>query len=52
MLDGEIELEVSDGKIRRFIAGDILLMEDVSGKGHRTKSVSDKARMSIFITLE
>ena len=36
-LSGEIEVRVSDGEIRVFQAGSILLGEDVSGKGHVTR---------------
>ena len=52
LLDGEIEIEVSGGEKRRFRGGDILLMEDTSGRGHRTKTVDGNSRRSIFITLE
>jgi hypothetical protein len=52
LLDGEIELEVSDGEKRIFKGGDVLLVEDTSGKGHRTKSIDNKPRRSIFITIE
>lgn len=51
LLDGEIELEVSDGEKRRFRGGDILLMEDTEGKGHRTRNVRQQPRRSVFITL-
>lgn len=52
LLDGEIELGVSDGEIRTFKGGDIILVEDVSGKGHRTRSISAKLRRSIFVTIK
>ncbi|MGC1955104.1 MAG: hypothetical protein WA970_21505 [Gammaproteobacteria bacterium] len=52
LLDGEIELETSDGEKRRFRGGDILLVEDVSGRGHRTRTVNNKPRRSVFVTLE
>ncbi len=51
MLDGEIEIEVSDGNKRRFRGGDILLVEDTTGKGHRTRIVNNQPRRSIFIPL-
>lgn len=51
LLDGEIELEVSDGEKRRFEGGDILLVEDTGGKGHRTRNVRQEARRSVVITL-
>jgi hypothetical protein len=52
LLDGEIELEVSDGEKRVFKGGDIIFVEDISGKGHRTKSITDKPRRSIFVTID
>ena len=52
LLDGEIELETSDGEKRRFCGGDILLVEDVSGRGHRTRTVNNQPRRSLFVTLD
>jgi len=52
LLDGEIELETSDGEKRRFRGGDILLVEDVSGRGHRTRTVNNMPRRSLFVTLD
>lgn len=51
MLDGEIEIEVSDGEKRRFRAGDILLVEDTSGRGHKTRVTNNEPRRSIFVTV-
>ena len=51
LLDGEIELEVSDGEKRRLTGGEILLLEDTFGKGHRTRSLGGKPRRSLFIVL-
>jgi hypothetical protein len=36
-LSGEIEVAVSDGEIRVFGPGSVVLGEDVSGKGHVTR---------------
>lgn len=52
MLDGEIEIETGHGEKRRFKGGDILLAEDIDGRGHKTKSIDGKLRRSIFITLD
>jgi hypothetical protein len=52
LLDGIIEIETSTGEKRQFRGGDILLAEDIEGKGHRTRSVDGKLRRSIFITLD
>ena len=51
LLDGEIEIETSLGDKRTFKAGDVLLMEDTTGKGHKTKNLQPIKRRSIFITL-
>jgi len=51
LLDGAIEIEVSDGEKRRFRGGDILLVEDVKGKGHRTRHLEAIQRKSVFIIL-
>ena len=49
LLDGEIEIETSDGEKRRFRGGDILRLEDVDGRGHRTRTVNDRPRRSLFL---
>ncbi|WP_447636532.1 hypothetical protein [Flavobacterium microcysteis] len=52
LLDGSIEIETSLGDKRIFKSGEVLLVEDVSGKGHKTKNILPQIRSSIFITLE
>ncbi|CAG9176748.1 hypothetical protein LMG23992_03323 [Cupriavidus laharis] len=39
MLDGEMEFEASDGERRSLVAGGALLLEDTTGKGHRSRVV-------------
>ncbi|MEX2592584.1 MAG: hypothetical protein WD426_07400 [Anditalea sp.] len=51
LLDGEIEIETSLGKKRQFKAGDVLLMEDTEGKGHKTRNLKAQKRKSIFIPI-
>lgn len=51
LLDGEIELEVGDGEVRRFAGGEILLLEDTEGPGHRTRNVGAVPRRSLFVRL-
>ena len=51
LIDGEIEIETSLGEKRQFKAGDVLLLEDTEGKGHRTKNLKSMKRKSIFITV-
>ncbi len=52
MLEGSVEVEVGDGTRRRFGPGDVLLAEDTTGRGHRSRAVDGRARRSLFITLE
>ncbi len=52
LLEGEIEIEVGTGETRRFQGGDVLLVEDTSGRGHRTRSIDGNTRRSLFVTLE
>ena len=51
LLDGEIEIETSLHQKRKFSGGDVLLVEDTTGKGHRTKNLHHSKRRSIFITI-
>lgn len=51
LLDGGIEIETSLGEKRQLSPGEVLLVEDVEGKGHRTRNLEAKKRKSIFITL-
>jgi len=51
LMDGIIEIETSLGDKRTFSAGQVLLMEDVTGRGHRTKNISTEIRSSVFVTL-
>ena len=52
LLDGEIEIEVGDGEKRRFRGGDVVLVEDTAGRGHRTRTVDGRPRRSLFVALE
>lgn len=52
MLDGAVDIEIGDGTIRRFSTGDVLLVEDTTGRGHISRAVNNKARKSIFVTLD
>ena len=52
LLDGEIEIEVTSGEKRAFRGGDVLLMEDVRGRGHRTRTTDGRSRRSIFVRLD
>ena len=48
---GEIEVEVTSGEKRRFRGGDVVLVEDTTGTGHRTRTVDGRPRRSLFVPL-
>ena len=41
VLAGALEVEASDGETREFKPGSVLLVEDTTGKGHRSHSSGD-----------
>ena len=51
-LDGGVQITASDGESRIIGAGEVLLVEDTSGKGHLSKSVGGKLRRSIFVPID
>ena len=51
MLAGQVEIQVSDDEIRTFGPGEIVLVEDTTGKGHKSRSPDGKPRKSIFLPL-
>ncbi|EJF07917.1 MULTISPECIES: hypothetical protein [Pontibacter] len=51
LLDGGIEIETSLGEKRTFREGQVLLLEDTTGKGHKTRNLKPVVRSSLFITL-
>ena len=50
-LDAGVQHTASDGESRIIGAGEIVLVEDVSGKGHLSKGLG-KMRHSLFIPIE
>lgn len=52
MLDGAVDVEIGDGTVQRFSTGDILLVEDTTGRGHKSKAVNNEPRTSVFVTLD
>lgn len=41
VLSGEAEVVTSGGEARRFHPGDLLLCNDLTGKGHETRAITD-----------
>ncbi len=51
-LDAGAKLTASDGESRIIGAGEVILVEDISGKGHLSQSVGGQLRHSIFVPIE
>lgn len=51
MIDGAVEIGVGSGEKRVFKKGDVLLAEDQTGQGHRTRVVGKKQWRQVFVTL-
>jgi len=51
-LDAGVQLTASDGETRRIGAGEVILVEDIWGKGHLSKALDGKLRHCIFVTLD
>lgn len=45
VLSGELEVGTSDGQTRRWGAGEAFLADDVTGKGHTTRTIGGPARV-------
>jgi hypothetical protein len=52
MQEGQVEVTASDGEVRVFDPGDVLLVEDTTGKGHKSRALGNIPRKSIFVTLD
>lgn len=52
MLDGAVDVEIGDGTVRRFTTGDVLLVEDTEGRGHKSRAVNNQPRLSVFVTVD
>ena len=51
-LDAGVQITASDGEARIIGAGEVILVEDTSGKGHLSKAVEGKIRHCIFVPVE
>jgi quercetin dioxygenase-like cupin family protein len=50
-LAGECEVAVTDGEVRRFRVGDIVLAEDLTGKGHTTRNPGSQETLMAVVVL-
>jgi hypothetical protein len=48
-VQGMSEVTASDGEVRRFGLGSIMLMDDLTGKGHITRAVGDVDHIALTI---
>jgi hypothetical protein len=51
MLAGVAEFEISDGTKRRLDPGDVLVAEDLTGRGHIARGVGQEPRVSLAVPL-
>jgi len=51
VLSGEWEVTASDGESRRFGSGSALLVEDINGKGHTSRVVSDIDSLAVMVEM-
>jgi hypothetical protein len=51
LLSGDAELQTSDGELRQFAPGAVVLLEDTTGKGHVSRILGDCEAFSVFIQL-
>jgi len=49
---GVYEIEASDGEKNVINPGDILLLEDTSGKGHQTKVIGNEDILVVVIPIK
>ena len=48
-VQGMSEVTAGDGEVRRFGLGSIILMDDLTGKGHITRAVGDVDHIALTI---
>jgi hypothetical protein len=51
-LDAGVQITASDGEARVIGAGEVILVEDTTGKGHLSKAVEGKIRHCIFVPVD
>src|SRR5262249_27354207 len=51
-LDAGVKITASDGESRVIGTGEVILVEDTTGKGHLSQHVEGKIRHSIFVPIE
>ena len=49
ILQGTVEVGVSNGEVRQFEPGSVVLLEDTTGKGHTTEAIGDEDHISVAV---
>ena len=52
MLEGGVEIKTGDGEKRVFQGGDVILVEDTTGKGHISRAFNNQKRKSVFVMVD
>ncbi len=50
-LKGRLDIEASDGEALHLGPGDAVLLEDTTGRGHRTRVIGDEDALGVFVQL-
>ena len=50
-LAGSVDIETGSGEVRRLGPGSILLAEDLTGRGHKSRNVDGEPRQCLFVPL-
>jgi hypothetical protein len=51
-LQGSVEITASDGEVRVFGPGSIMLADDAGSKGHRSRASGSEERIALFVHVD
>lgn len=51
-LRGSVDITIGSGETRRLDSGDILLAEDTTGHGHKSRAVDGQPRTCLFVPID
>lgn len=52
VIQGVVELTAGDGEVRRLTVGHVALLDDTSGKGHKTAALGEKDHIALMIPVK
>jgi len=52
VIQGVVELTAGDGEVRRLTVGQVALLDDTSGKGHKTVALGDQDHIALMIPVK